>query len=457
MKHLLSGLLGGGLFLLSSAAELSLTEIPATDAAAFWTWNGPSLPLRNRNLSGGTIRIGSVEFPEGLCGHTPFSCVYRLDGLADAFSAEIGVEANDHENDPIRPGDPPPEVTFRCLADFKEVFRKKCALGEAPYPVRIDLRGVRHFEIQAKASGGRTSHRCRTALGNPVFRTAKGEALNRILVENARRTPSAPHTPDPPSWETVSLRKIRFGETTAYRIRNRTMELILAPENGGRILHLSRPGGTNLLAPEKPFPAEGKKIRGAFPDCTSGHFLRLLPPPALLPDDPVLETMPYTVEFPEEGIVVLRSGESRVHEISAEYRIQILPDAVEITNTIRNLSSFSRKLGVWSLTRIDTRVIRFFRISDAEGKVFPLFPNSLRPEREIPAEGRVRIAVLCRDGSVFTIHAETARCLKFYRSPRFTEAEVLGRCVPLAPGEQLSLKERWELGEELPEKSGSGM
>ena len=49
-----------------SAADLSLTEVPATDARAFWTWNGISRPFRNRNLSGGTIRIGTREFPQGL-------------------------------------------------------------------------------------------------------------------------------------------------------------------------------------------------------------------------------------------------------------------------------------------------------------------------------------------------------------------------------------------------------
>ena len=83
-----------------AAADLSLTEVPATDARAFWTWNGISRPFRNRNLSGGTIRIGTREFAKGLCGHTPFSNIYRLDGLADEFRAEIGVEANDHEKDP---------------------------------------------------------------------------------------------------------------------------------------------------------------------------------------------------------------------------------------------------------------------------------------------------------------------------------------------------------------------
>lgn len=110
-----------------AAADLSLTEVPATDARAFWTWNGISRPLRNRNLSGGTIRIGTREFAKGLCGHTPFSNIYRLDGLADEFRAEIGVEANDHEKDPILPGDPLPKVTFRFFADFR---------GDLPQGVR---------------------------------------------------------------------------------------------------------------------------------------------------------------------------------------------------------------------------------------------------------------------------------------------------------------------------------
>ena len=398
-----------------AVADLSLTEVPATDARAFWTWNGISRPLRNRNLSGGTIRIGTREFAKGLCGHTPFSNIYRLDGLADEFRAEIGVEANDHEKDPILPGDPLPKVTFRFFADFREVFRRECALGESPVPVRLNLRGVRHFEIQAKASGGRTSHRCRTALGNPVFRTGDPERLIRHLNEQVFHPQGTFIPPPAPNWKVIPIRNIRFRESgSAFKIRNRTMELIVVPERGGRILHLSPPGGENLLAQERPCPRERERIRGGYPDGTSGHFLRPLPPPSLLPDDPVLETLPYSVEFPAEGTVLLHSGKSPVHDIAAEYRIQIR--------------------------------LRVIRITDGKnGKARTISPAMLNPEREISVSGPVRMEAEFRDGTILVLRAEKAAGVKFFRSGTFLELEFLGFRQELAPGETVSLRERWEL------------
>lgn len=436
-----------GVALPLAAADLSLTEVPATDARAFWTWNGISRPLRNRNLSGGTIRIGTREFAKGLCGHTPFSNIYRLDGLADEFRAEIGVEANDHEKDPILPGDPLPKVTFRFFADFREVFRRECALGESPVPVRLDLRGIRHFEIQAKASGGRTSHRCRTALGNPVFRTGDPERLIRHLNEQVFHPQGTFITPSAPNWKEIPIRNIRFRESaSAFKIRNRTMELIVVPERGGRILHLSPPGGENLLAQERPCPRERERIRGGYPDGTSGHFLRPLPPPSLLPDDPVLETLPYSVEFPAEGTVLLRSGKSPVHDIAAEYRIQIHSDFLIIDNTIRNTAPIARELGVWSLTRIDPSRLRVIRITDGKnGKARTISPAQLNPEREISVSGPVRMEAEFRDGTILVLRAEKAAGVKFFRSGTFLELEFLGFRQVLAPGGTVSLRERWEL------------
>lgn len=431
---------------LSSAAELSLTDLPATDERAFWTWNRTSFPLRNRNLSGGVIRIGRTQFPTGICGHTPFSSIYVLNGLAEAFEAQIGVEANDHPNDPILPGDPPPKITFRFLADFREVLKKECSLADPPFPIRINLRGVHHFEIQAKASGGRTSHRCRTALGNPRFLTGEAQKLKSLLQKTAvRKKEKIASFPAPPAWKRICIEKIHLPEGFgAYRIRTRCFELILATESGGRILHFSQPGGKNLLAHHTAPPQEKRLIRGAYPDTASGHFLRRLPPPAILPDDPILETAPYAVEFPEEGVILLRSGKSMVHEISAEFRLRILPDSVAVTNTIRNRSSFSRKLGVWCLTRVDTDALRLIRISGKETEQV-ILPETLNPELELKATGVLRLTAEFRDGTRFSIRTAEQDGLKFYRSAAFTELELLGPQAQLAPGESVSLTEIWTL------------
>lgn len=439
MKSVLLALsVAGGCLL--SAAEVSLTELPATVSRAFWTWNGTGLPLANRNLSGGTILIGGTRFPHGICGHTPFSNIYELNGSVDSFSAEIGVEATDHPKDPIQPGDPIPQVTFQFFADFREIFRKRCALGDSPFPVRFDLTGIRHFEIRAKASGGRTSHRCRTAIGNPVFHTAAPQRLKQVLREQAGWRMEPVSYPAAPEWKNIRIEKIRYGNYSgAYRIRTASYELVVVPECGGRALRLSRLNGENLFAPEQPYPREKMLIWGGFPDCASGHFLRLLPQELLLPDDPVLETAPYTVSFPENGVIVMRSRRSRVHGIRAEYRYRILPDMVEVTGSIRNESSFPRSLGVWSLTRADTR--RLCRLSVSGTAVRP---ESLKPEREFHFPEKVVLTAWFRDGERLEIRADRGG-VKLFRSPRFTELEILGGTAVTAPGGCVELNETWLL------------
>lgn len=431
--------------LCTGGAELSLAELPATAERAFWTWDGTRFPLRGRNLSGGPIRIGRTEYAAGLCGHTPFSCVYRTDARAEAFSAEIGVEATDHARDPILPGDPPPAVTFRFFADFREVRRVRRLLGQPPEPVRIDLRGVRHFEIRAQASGGRTSHRCRTALGNPVFSTEDPDALRRALAGAAAGIGEAPIFPPAPRWRGSTPEKIRFAgyAAGAYRFRTGQYELVLAPECAGRMLWFSRPGGPNLLAPELPVPRKEALIPGGYPDFATGRFLRILPDDQLIPGDPVLETAPFSIDFPEENLVVMRSAESRVHEVSFEYRCRLLPDGVAVTGIIRNLSSFPRSLGCWSLARADARKLRSVEIPGRAA----ILPETIPPEGyETGASAPARMTALFDTGERLTITGPEEKCaVKLYRTGRFVELELLGECVSVPPGGTVRLRERWTL------------
>ena len=96
---------------LLSAAEVSLTELPATVSRAFWTWNGTGLPLVNRNLSGGTILIGGTRFPHGICGHTPFSNIYELNGSADSFSGLVDLSSTNTTS----------EISVSCCAGRERV------------------------------------------------------------------------------------------------------------------------------------------------------------------------------------------------------------------------------------------------------------------------------------------------------------------------------------------------
>ena len=230
------------------AAEVGLETLPWTDAAWFWSADGPALPQINTNLSGqGPISIGGVRFERGICGHTGFSVVYNLDRNAESFSARIGIDDERHPKDS---GDEA-EVPFAILVDRREVFRRVMHLGEKPVPVRIDLRGKSQLELRGEfgAKGFRLQ---RVAWGNPVLQTDSPEKL-RAALERSRSRHEAnlaaePVYPEAPAWRGIRIEKISW-ETFrhAYRVENGRFTLVVVPECGGRIMEFAAVGGKSLL------------------------------------------------------------------------------------------------------------------------------------------------------------------------------------------------------------------
>ena len=422
-----------------SGEEIFLQDSAPSATRAFWTWNGTSLPQKNRNLSGKTIKIGTTEFPHGICGHTPFSNTYILNGLADSFSAEIGAEATDHPKDPILPNAPPPRILFQFFADFKEIANREFTLGDAPHPIRLNLHGVHHFEIRALASGGRTSHRCRPALGNPVFHTENPEALLQNLWKNSAQPFSTPQYPEPPSLNGFNIQKTKWNNLVAYLIHTKNYELIITPECGGRAVSFARPGGPNILAPLQPFPRMEMLLTGGYPDITTGHFQRLNLCRPLLPDDATLETAPHTIEFSNNGEIITRSRKSILHGITQEFRYKLLPDSVIVTSRIQNNSPFARELEIWYLTRVDSSQL----LSVKAGKR-AIHSFNLNPEMEIPGEGE--ICAEFKDGTLFRLQPQNSvEKIKLFRSMRFTELEFLGITKKISPNEWLNFSERWSI------------
>ena len=235
------------LTLLCGAEEIGLDTLPWTDAAYSWTPDGPALPRINRNLSGkGPIRIGGRSFSRGICGHTGFSIVYRLDQTADSFSAWFGVDEERHPKDRPEKTD----VRFVILADHRNVLDRTLPLGAKAEKAEVDLRGVHQLELRGEYGSGFRLQR--VAWAEPVFRTRTPEKLRTVLkrnrLEHERKLAFVPAYPSAPDWKNGRIWKVRWkGFENAWRIEWSSFEALLLPEYGGRVMEFRKKGGENLL------------------------------------------------------------------------------------------------------------------------------------------------------------------------------------------------------------------
>ena len=460
--------------LCGSGAEVGLETLPWTDAAWSWSQDGPVLPKINTNLSGkGKISIGGVRFERGICGHTGFSIVYRLDRTADSFSAMIGVDDERHPKDFGREAD----VRFAVLADRQEVFQRRMRLGEKPVPVHVDLRGKTQLELRGEyGKGGFLLQR--VAWGNPVLRTSSPERLRTVLERNREKhmqnLAAQPVYPEAPAWKRIRISKINWnGFRNAYRIDNGRIAFTVVPECGGRIMEFGAAGKTSLLKTSVP-PAKVRMIRGRSGDSAGGHFMRVQPPTGFHPNDPLVQHGPFRIEFPAEGEVRMTSAESALFQLLYEYRIRIVPDSgrLEITNTLINTAPYERQLGIWSITRLETFALKRVLLSSGQGnrKISQMgdsvkvaetadgielrinfrlkTPRDFLELRAWPAETELRVE--SKEGNFLRIRYEGAdrspegeSPIHLYFCERFSEMESHGPTRLLKPGERISLTDKW--------------
>lgn len=463
---------------LCPAAEVGLETLPWTDAAYSWTPDGSKLPQINRNLSGkGAISIGGVRFERGICGHTGFSIVYNLDKNADSFSAMIGLDDERHPKDS---GDSA-NVLFAVMVDRKEVFHRLMRLGEKPEAVEIDLRGKSQLELRGEY-GTCGFLLQRVAWGTPVIRTKSPEKLRAALELNRKKHERnlrfEPVYPAAPHWKRIRIRKTAWnGFQNAYHIENGRLGMTVVPEFGGRIMEFSANGKTSLL---KPSFVSGQRavVRGRCGDSGGGHFMRVQPSKAFHPNDPLLQHGKFRIEFPAEGEIRMTSAESALFQAVYEYRIRILPDTddIEITNTLINTAPYERLLGIWSITRLDSFLLRRILLppeqtpSSAEmiiskrGNAVKLTAEeqgtelqmNIKPKTphdffELRAKcGKAEITAEAKNGSRLRFsYRESRRSadgefpVHLFLCDRFTEIESHGPTRLLKPGERISLTEKW--------------
>ncbi len=484
-------ILFSALFFLSSiliAAELSLCDIPYSNASYFWTQDGPRLPVMDKNLNGNPLKVAGQSYSRGIAGHTGFSAVWNLGGKAEAFSCELGIEDEDHPKDSSS-ADLNSDVNFVLLGDRKELLKLKVRLGEKAVPVTVSLKNIEQFELRGEY--GKGFLRQRPVFLNPLIKT--GSSLEELSEYNLKwrkkfedELSFTASYPNAPAWKNIKVTKENYcGFQNAYKFDTGVSELIITPEFGGMILSYSLKGQKNIISSNGNNPVARPLERGKTGDC-GGHFNRTQPRNYFVPAEPVLINGNYGIEFPAEGEIKLSSAPGSYLFIRQYYLIKLKADSadLEIVNTQQNTAPFSQDCGIWSITRLDTSIIKAFKMSlhnsSLSSKDF-IKPDNLR-SRLISLNGYDELSIsqdflnsLDRHGvewqrwplkgeitvkmqdSVFSksfeiFESESAGYREYppahiYLDKRFTEIEAHGPIRMLAPGESVSLKENWSLRE----------
>ena len=347
--------------------------------------------------------------------------------------------------------------------------------------MEVDLRGVGQLELRGEY--GRGFRLQRVAWGNPVFRTRTADALRSALERNRKKHEKilafVPQYPDAPEWKTCRIRKVAWnGFANAYRIEGKEFEALLVPEYGGRILEFRRKDGENLLKTTV-YPGAARLLRGRTPDRSGGHFMRCHPSPAFYPNDPILKHAPYTISFPADGEIVMRSSESTLFRIIYEYRLRIREDGFELENRIINRAPLRRPLGIWSITRLEPPRLKQILLpperNTPPGKLRFEQRGSLLELRKSPegialffsGEAQKRNAMAQfqawndppeirtegRNGGWMTIRYERPKeelngeyPIHIFVNSELTEEESHSPVRLLNPGESITLTERWSVG-----------
>ncbi|MBN8217415.1 MAG: NPCBM/NEW2 domain-containing protein [Spirochaetes bacterium] len=473
-----------GIFLpLFGTEAVRLGEVPPTDAADFWTQDGPRPMVVDKNLQGHAIAIAGVTYARGISGHTGFSVVYNLSGLACGFTALAGIEDEDHPKDPKDGGGA--DLNVVVLVDRKEVFRRNVRLGEKAIPLAIPLVGAHQIELRGEY-GKSGFLRQRIAYADPLLEVSNRDGFLRQAAAWRERVAAGRQgmagSAEVPPWKKIRIEKIAEGSNRGqFQVATSNLTLRFAPDIGGMILAFGPPGGPNAIHDDFKAP-QNVPNRGACPDF-GAHFNRFQPRNYFLPADPILLCGRYRVEFPAEGEIILSSPESAYLFLVQRYEIHLDParPGLRVVNIQKNTAPFPQACGIWSITRVPPKAAREIAVPrEAEGdtRKSALSPETHRDlirrdggwdrldtaaalartgakglewqqqpavnEIQVRYEGfrfRLQPRLLPGDldlmGDFYPAH--------FYVCPKFIEVESHGPTKILPPNGEIALEENWEL------------
>jgi len=133
---------------------VEVSELEPADVVETPYFGGPSAVRfpwqRNRNVSGGPLRVGGVEFATGLGVHSRCVLTYATDGHYSGFVARAGID--DVTIDLPRKG----SVVFRVLGDGKKLWESPIVRGgeRALSIPEIPLAGVKRLALEVDYADG---------------------------------------------------------------------------------------------------------------------------------------------------------------------------------------------------------------------------------------------------------------------------------------------------------------
>ncbi len=467
---------------LAAAEEVALSEVPPTDQAHFWSQAGPRQAAVDANLFGHPIAIGGTVFPRGIAAHSGYSAVWRLAGMALAFSATVGIEDETHPQD--GPGDALADAVFAVLVDRQVVERRTCRVGAPPQAIAVGLAGAQHLELRieygrsgfVRQRGAFAAPVLRLAGGRQAFLTAAAQAEGAARQERER---PASDWPALPAWKGITLTREPFrAYPDALVIDTGACRLVVVPGCGGMVVSCRAAGGGEMIAEAGNDAPPRSLVRGLLRDC-GGHFVRSKPRNHFTPAEPLLLAGPYQLAFPAEGVVELTSRTSPYLLLRQSTTLSVGAGSgtVAVRNALANAAPFAQEVGVWSLTRLRTGgLARIAFPAAAERTVVPeafaafiaeagaasvldvaallatpLGKGSLELRQWTQGD---RVEAAFRDGSRLAVRSRDAEAYQaadrdrpsthLYLVDAFTEVELHGPVRRLEPGGEAELSESWE-------------
>lgn len=156
------------------------------------------------------LSIGTTEFTSGVGTHANSEFFIALDGKAERFVAQVGVDAN-------AGGGQQAAIEFVVYADGQELWKSGvCKLGEAPKACDVPLAGVKTLMLAVNAAGRGVAHDHGDWADAKI--TYSGDAPKSFALPEERPYILTPPAPDAPRINGPKIYGARPGSPFIYRI-----------------------------------------------------------------------------------------------------------------------------------------------------------------------------------------------------------------------------------------------
>jgi len=129
----------------SSRRMAFLSDLKPTDVTVEPIVTDPWPPMMDAAVLGGPLAIGDRTFDRGIGVHATTRMTWRIDGDYDALAMFVGIDESVGDR-----GD----AVVRVVGDGRELLSRRVKGGDAPLPIRLDVRGVDELQLIAEAGEG---------------------------------------------------------------------------------------------------------------------------------------------------------------------------------------------------------------------------------------------------------------------------------------------------------------